>query len=146
MGSMEHPLSSLSVEGSLRADGGSYQDSSSKAYAVFDSFSGGLGGGSGGTVLLFMGTLTIGDNATLSSVGGNGGPLGGGGGAGGRVHFHWSEIPSGDLYQPIARVGGRIATGFVLASWLHLFFCMHLYYRKRFRSACSVLLLYCFVL
>ncbi|KNA19661.1 hypothetical protein SOVF_059480 [Spinacia oleracea] len=111
MGSMEHPLSSLSVEGSLRADGGSYQDSSSKAYAVFDSFSGGLGGGSGGTVLLFMGTLTIGDNATLSSVGGNGGPLGGGGGAGGRVHFHWSEIPSGDLYQPIARVGGRIATG-----------------------------------
>lgn len=111
MGSMEHPLSSLSVEGSLRADGGSYHDRSSKVYAVFESLSGGLGGGSGGTVLLFLRTLTIGDNATLSSVGGNGGPLGGGGGAGGRVHFHWSEIPTGDLYQPIANVRGRIVTG-----------------------------------
>lgn len=116
MGSMEHPLSSLSVEGSLKADGGSYQDGSSKDYTVFDSLGGGLGGGSGGTVLLFLRTLTIGDNATLSSVGGGGGPLGGGGGAGGRVHFHWSEIPTGDLYQPIASVRGRIITGFVLTS------------------------------
>lgn len=118
MGSMEHPLSSLSIEGCLRADGGSYQDNSSKTYTMFNSHSGGLGGGSGGTVLLFLSSLTIGDNATLSSVGGNGGPRGGGGGGGGRVHFHWSEIPTGDLYQPIARVRGRIITGFVLASEL----------------------------
>ncbi|XP_057524214.1 uncharacterized protein LOC130803974 [Amaranthus tricolor] len=111
MGSMEHPLSSLSVEGSLRADGGSYQDGSTKDNAVFNSLTGGLGGGSGGTILLFLKTVTIGDNATLSSLGGNGGPRGGGGGAGGRVHFHWSEIPTGDLYQPIASVRGRIVTG-----------------------------------
>ncbi|KAL9226861.1 hypothetical protein vseg_002624 [Gypsophila vaccaria] len=109
IGSMEHPLSSLSVEGSVRADGGSYDDSS-PSYAVFRNRSGGLGGGSGGTVLLFLTTLMVSENASLSSLGGNGGPLGGGGGAGGRVHFHWSNIPTGDLYQPIASVKGSIFT------------------------------------
>ncbi|KAH9617274.1 hypothetical protein KSS87_014560 [Heliosperma pusillum] len=107
IGSVEHPLSSLSVEGSVRVDGESYQDGR-KAYAIFRNQSGGLGGGSGGTVLLFLTTLMVGDSASLSSFGGNGGPLGGGGGAGGRVHFHWSNIPTGDLYQPIASVKGSI--------------------------------------
>ncbi|XP_074286969.1 uncharacterized protein LOC141612149 isoform X2 [Silene latifolia] len=110
IGSMEHPLSSLSVEGSVRADGGSYLDNGNSAYHFFRNQSGGLGGGSGGTVLLFLSALTISSNASLSSVGGNGGPLGGGGGGGGRVHFHWSNIPTGDLYQPIASVKGSIRT------------------------------------
>ncbi|KAK9699806.1 hypothetical protein RND81_08G196700 [Saponaria officinalis] len=110
IGSMEHPLSSLSVEGLVIADGGSYLDGDSEDYALFRKRSGGLGGGSGGTVLLFLTTLIIGDNATLSSLGGDGGPHGGGGGAGGRVHFHWSNIPTGDLYQPIASVKGSILT------------------------------------
>lgn len=110
MGSMEHPLASLSVKGSVRADGGSYQEDSSKGYAVANSLKGGLGGGSGGTLLLFLRTLVIGQNAILSSIGGTGGPLGGGGGAGGRVHFHWFDIPTGDLYQPIATVRGTIVT------------------------------------
>ncbi|CAO2818012.1 unnamed protein product [Amaranthus hypochondriacus] len=111
MGSMEHPLSSLSIEGSLRTDGESYEDGTTKDYASITKLSRGLGGGSGGTLLLFLSTLTISNNATLSSIGGNGGPLGGGGGAGGRVHFHWSEILTGDLYQPIASVRGKIITG-----------------------------------
>lgn len=122
MGSMEHPLSSLSIEGSLRTDGESYEDGTTKDYASITKLSRGLGGGSGGTLLLFLSTLTISNNATLSSIGGNGGPLGGGGGAGGRVHFHWSEILTGDLYQPIASVRGKIITGFVLASEFQLLF------------------------
>ncbi|KAL8171635.1 hypothetical protein V2J09_023439 [Rumex salicifolius] len=112
MGSMEHPLSSLSIEGSVRADGGSYKAvRKRKDYAVANSLYPGIGGGSGGTVLLFLTTLTVGQNATLSSSGGKGGPDGGGGGGGGRVHFHWSNIPTGDLYQPIATVEGNIFTG-----------------------------------
>uniref|UniRef100_A0A803LBH3 DUF8003 domain-containing protein n=1 Tax=Chenopodium quinoa TaxID=63459 RepID=A0A803LBH3_CHEQI len=72
MGSMEHPLSSLSVEGSLRADGGSYQDGIRKAYSIFDSFSEGLGGGSGGTPIASV-------RGKIVTGGGSGGDEGGAG-------------------------------------------------------------------
>lgn len=115
MGSLEHHLSILSIEGSVRADGESFQTTSRKSkYAVDDGSSEGLGGGSGGTILLFLQALDLADSSVLSSVGGHGGPNGGGGGGGGRVHFHWSNIPAGDVYQPIASVKGSILTGSVL--------------------------------
>ncbi|TYH69364.1 hypothetical protein ES332_D05G050600v1 [Gossypium tomentosum] len=108
-GSMEHPLSSLSVEGAVRADGESFEGTVWKQeYSVSNDSSIAPGGGSGGTVLLFLHTLTLGESAILSSVGGYGSSKGGGGGGGGRIHFHWSYIPSGDVYQPIARVKGSI--------------------------------------
>ncbi|OMO66886.1 hypothetical protein CCACVL1_20946 [Corchorus capsularis] len=109
MGSMEHPLSSLSVEGAVRADGESIEQTVwPQEYSVSDNSSLAPGGGSGGTVLLFLNTLTLGKSAALSSVGGYGSPKGGGGGGGGRIHFHWSDIPTGDVYQPIATVKGTI--------------------------------------
>ncbi|KAH9799818.1 Ephrin type-B receptor [Citrus sinensis] len=112
MGSFEHPLSSLSVEGSVKADGQSFEDlSTKKNYVVRNGSIGGAGGGSGGTILLFLHTLDIGDSAVLSSVGGYGSHMGGGGGGGGRIHFHWSDIPTGDVYQPIASVRGSIRIG-----------------------------------
>ncbi|XP_062019140.1 uncharacterized protein LOC133735722 [Rosa rugosa] len=95
MGSLEHPLSSMSVEGLVTADGE-------------DSENGRPGGGSGGTILLFLRTLDLGESANLSSAGGYGSSNGAGGGGGGRIHFHWSDIPTGDVYQPIANVEGNI--------------------------------------
>lgn len=115
MGSLEHPLSTLSIEGSVRTDGESFQTTNGKGkYAVLDGSSQGIGGGSGGTILLFLQRLELGNSAVLSSVGGYGGPDGGGGGGGGRVHFHWSDIPAGDVFQPIASVKGSIHSGSVL--------------------------------
>ncbi|XWS17674.1 hypothetical protein CRYUN_Cryun33cG0087900 [Craigia yunnanensis] len=109
MGSMEHPLSSLSVEGTMRTDGESFEETGwQQEYSVSNGSSIAPGGGSGGTVLLFLHTLTLGESAILSSVGGYGSPKGGGGGGGGRIHFHWSDIPTGDVYQPIASVKGSI--------------------------------------
>ncbi|KAJ6354368.1 hypothetical protein OIU77_005060 [Salix suchowensis] len=108
MGSLEHPLSSLFVEGSIRADGESFKGITRDQLVVMNDTVGGPGGGSGGTILLFLHTIDLGDYAVLSSVGGFGSPKGGGGGGGGRVHFHWSDIPTGDVYQPIARVNGSI--------------------------------------
>ncbi|GMI84352.1 hypothetical protein like AT5G11700 [Hibiscus trionum] len=109
MGSMEHPLSSLSVEGAVRVDGESFAETAwPHKYSVSNDSSIAPGGGSGGTVLLFIHTLTLGESAILSSAGGYGSPKGGGGGGGGRIHFHWSDIPTGDVYQPIARVKGSI--------------------------------------
>ncbi|GMH23780.1 hypothetical protein Nepgr_025623 [Nepenthes gracilis] len=99
MGSLEHSLSSLSVEGSLTSDGESFGEDIRKL---------GPGGGSGGTILLFIRALALGDFSVISTIGGNGSPNGGGGGGGGRIHFHWSGIPVGDEYQPIATVRGRI--------------------------------------
>ncbi|KAI9378217.1 hypothetical protein POPTR_018G058300v4 [Populus trichocarpa] len=110
MGSLEHPLSSLSVDGSVRADGESFKGITRDQLVVMNGTGGGPGGGSGGTILLFLHTLDLGGYAVLSSVGGYGSPKGGGGGGGGRVHFHWSDIPTGDVYQPIARVNGSIHT------------------------------------
>ncbi|KAG5225501.1 ephrin type-B receptor [Salix suchowensis] len=98
MGSLEHPLSSLFVEGSIRADGESFKGITRDQLVVMNDTVGGPGGGSGGTILLFLHTIDLGDYASE----------GGGGGGGGRVHFHWSDIPTGDVYQPIARVNGSI--------------------------------------
>lgn len=114
MGSLEHPLSSLSVAGLVHADG---QSSGGTARGIKLPASNvsmlGPGGGSGGTVLMFLRTLDLGEDAALSSAGGHGNPNGGGGGGGGRIHFHWSDIPTGDLYQPIASVKGNIHARFV---------------------------------
>ncbi|WZZ22588.1 hypothetical protein YC2023_123975 [Brassica napus] len=104
IGSREQPLSALSLEGSIRADGESVKrlsrDENGSVVAP--------GGGSGGTVLLFLRYLILGESSLLSTGGGSGSPVGGGGGGGGRIHFHWSNIPTGDIYQPIASVKGII--------------------------------------
>ncbi|MBA0777727.1 hypothetical protein Gotri_005708 [Gossypium trilobum] len=109
MGSMEHPLPSLSVEGAVRADGESFEETVwQQEYSLSNGSSIAPGGGSGGTVLLFLQKLTLDKSASLSSVGGYGSSKGGGGGGGGRIHFHWSDIPTGDVYLPIASVKGNI--------------------------------------
>ncbi|XLS67626.1 hypothetical protein HN51_018649 [Arachis hypogaea] len=111
IGSLEHSLSSLSIKGSISADGENFEPATRREnLAIFDNFTGGSGGGSGGTILLFLHTLSLAESAILSSMGGYS-TNGGGGGGGGRIHFHWSDIPTGDLYQPIASVKGDIHTG-----------------------------------
>ncbi|KAF8097031.1 hypothetical protein N665_0296s0014 [Sinapis alba] len=105
IGSLEHPLSSLSLEGSITTDGESPRKT---LKTISSNTSLGPGGGSGGTVLLFLRTLDIAKSAILSSIGGNGSLKGGGGGSGGRIHFHWSDIPTGDVYHHIANVKGRV--------------------------------------
>lgn len=109
MGSREHPLSNLYVEGSVASDGESYRK---KGNSTIDVSSAGPGGGSGGTILVFLRSLNVSEPGILSSAGGRGSQNGGGGG-GGRIHFHWSDISTGDVYQPIARVKGYIHTRFV---------------------------------
>ncbi|KAL0660213.1 hypothetical protein Bca4012_080798 [Brassica carinata] len=104
IGSLEHSLSSLSLEGSITTDG----ESPRNTLGGMSNYSIGPGGGSGGTVLLFLRTLDIAKSAILSSVGGNGSLKGGGGGSGGRIHFHWSDIPTGDVYHHIANVEGSV--------------------------------------
>jgi hypothetical protein len=52
----------------------------------------------------------MGNMSLLSSVGGHGGLLGGGGGGGGRVHFHWSNIATGEDFVPLATGRGLITT------------------------------------
>uniref|UniRef100_A0A1D1Z6L0 DUF8003 domain-containing protein n=1 Tax=Anthurium amnicola TaxID=1678845 RepID=A0A1D1Z6L0_9ARAE len=104
IGSMKWPLSRLEIHGSLKADGQSqmqqrFHDGTSM---------GGLGGGSGGTILLFIQALILGKHSSLSTAGGKGGPLGGGGGGGGRIHFDWSNIATGDEYVQIAAVNGTV--------------------------------------
>ncbi|KAE8705874.1 putative zinc protease PqqL-like [Hibiscus syriacus] len=109
MGSLEHSLSSLFVYGSLRADGESFGEVIRKqGYNAISNI--GPGGGSGGTILLFVHSIMLADSSVISTAGGHGSPSGAGGGGGGRVHFHWSDIPTGDLYQPIATVKGSINT------------------------------------
>ncbi|KVH89933.1 hypothetical protein Ccrd_008071 [Cynara cardunculus var. scolymus] len=120
IGSSEHPLSSLSVDGSAGADGGSYKENIvNKHHHIGDQVQG-SGGGSGGTILVFLNVLFVGESGLLSSVGGEGSPNGSGGGGGGRIHFHWSHIPIGEVYQPIATVKGNISTRFVKISVLTL--------------------------
>ncbi|EES02326.1 hypothetical protein BDA96_03G040300 [Sorghum bicolor] len=97
MGSWEYSLPSLALYGSVESNGGSYANGSV----------GGPGGGSGGTILLFVHTLSLAESSVLSSVGGFG-SSGSGGGGGGRIHFHWSNIPTGDEYVPVAAVKGSI--------------------------------------
>ncbi|XP_073315602.1 uncharacterized protein [Primulina huaijiensis] len=103
MGSLEHPLLNLDVEGSVRADGESFQEK----YDIENAYVG-PGGGSGGTILVFLHFLALGEFGTLSSVGGHGSLGGGGGGGGGRIHFHWSDIATGDEYWPLAVVNGSV--------------------------------------
>ena len=118
MGSIEHALLSLSIDGSLKADGESFGEDLAKQNSRSISKIG-PGGGSGGTILLFIQSMALGDSSTISAVGGHGSPYGGGGGGGGRVHFHWSDIPVGDAYIPIANVKGSILTGYVFNTHTH---------------------------
>ncbi|KAJ0601687.1 hypothetical protein HanIR_Chr03g0131581 [Helianthus annuus] len=105
IGSLEHSISSVSVDGSLTADGGSSGGkTANNPYNL-------LGGGSGGTILLFVNSLSVGESGVLSSGGGYGNPNGSGGGGGGRIHFHWSHITTGEVYQPVASVKGNISIG-----------------------------------
>ncbi|KAL0015634.1 hypothetical protein SO802_002703 [Lithocarpus litseifolius] len=104
MGSIEHSLSSLSLDGSLRADGETFGEDGRTMSSI------GPGGGSGGTILLFVRSLALGGGSFISTGGGHGSKSGGGGGGGGRIHFHWSDIPVGDAYLPIASVKGSIYT------------------------------------
>ncbi|XP_010321128.2 uncharacterized protein [Solanum lycopersicum] len=109
MGSLEHSLIRLSVYGSIQADGESFGKYSTEDYRKVLSDIG-PGGGSGGTILLFVQSLVLGDSSTISTMGGHGSPNGGGGG-GGRIHFHWSDISVGDEYLPITSVQGTINVG-----------------------------------
>uniref|UniRef100_A0A0E0DMX2 DUF8003 domain-containing protein n=1 Tax=Oryza meridionalis TaxID=40149 RepID=A0A0E0DMX2_9ORYZ len=101
MGSLEQSLPLLSLAGSIEANGGSF------AGAVTHAANEGTGGGSGGTILLFVRALSLEEGSVLSSAGGVG-SNGSGGGGGGRIHFHWSDIPTGDDYIPFATVNGSI--------------------------------------
>lgn len=89
----------------MMADGQSYDRAIGDANG---STVGGLGGGSGGTILLFLEALALAQDSYLSVAGGNGVPLGGGGGGGGRLHFHWSNIDVEDEYVPLATINGTI--------------------------------------
>lgn len=112
MGSLEHSVVSLSLNGSLRSDGETFgRDVGGQGGGKMLNI--GPGGGSGGTILLFVQTVLLGESSVISAVGGQGSSNGGGGGGGGRVHFHWSDIPVGDAYQPIASARGSIYAGFV---------------------------------
>lgn len=104
MGSSQWPLLKLNIYGSLSANGQSFRT----RRMGNGSFVGGVGGGSGGTILLFLQEISLAENSSLTVVGGNGGPHGGGGGGGGRVHFHWSKIDLGDEYVPVASISGSI--------------------------------------
>lgn len=107
MGSKQWPLSKLDIYGSMRADGQTYGNATTNTNGTLI---GGLGGGSGGTILLFIQAISLFDNASLSVAGGHGVPVGGGGGGGGRVHFHWSKIGTGDDYVPLATINSTIST------------------------------------
>ena len=67
IGSLEHPLSSLSLEGSITTDG----ESPRKTVKGIINSHLGPSGGSRGTVLLFLRTLDIARSVILSSTGGN---------------------------------------------------------------------------
>ncbi|XP_010677213.2 uncharacterized protein LOC104892887 isoform X2 [Beta vulgaris subsp. vulgaris] len=105
IGAKQWPLFRLDLYGSLRADGQGYSQEMKNSGATLI---GSLGGGSGGTILLFLQKLILAEQSNLSAAGGKGGPLGGGGGGGGRIHFHWSDINTGDEYVPIAVINGTI--------------------------------------
>lgn len=97
--------------GSLNSDGESRRGTSENSNGTFK---GGVGGGSGGSILLFLQWLLLEKNSSLSASGGNGGVYGGGGGGGGRIHFHWSNIATGDEYVQIASINGTIASRYVI--------------------------------
>ncbi|KAK6129455.1 hypothetical protein DH2020_036804 [Rehmannia glutinosa] len=105
IGSRQWPLLRLDNYGFISADGESCRKPTRNSNGTLI---GGLGGGSGGTILLFLQSLALAENSSLSVIGGYGGSLGGGGGGGGRVHFHWSKIAAGEEYVPLAFVDGAI--------------------------------------
>ncbi|KAL0286259.1 UNVERIFIED_CONTAM: hypothetical protein Sangu_2741200, partial [Sesamum angustifolium] len=105
MGSRQWPLLRLDNYGFISADGQSCHRPIRNSNGTLI---GGLGGGSGGTILLFLQALALAETSTLSVVGGFGGSMGGGGGGGGRIHFHWSKLATGDEYVPLAFVDGAI--------------------------------------
>lgn len=105
MGSIQWPLMRLDIHGSVRSDGQSCKEARDRDGSLI----GGIGGGSGGTILLFLQMFFLAQNSSLSAIGGYGGLLGGGGGGGGRVHFHWSKIFVADEYLPLASVNGMIS-------------------------------------
>ncbi|RLM65395.1 hypothetical protein C2845_PM16G02960 [Panicum miliaceum] len=107
IGSMKWPLSRLLIYGSVNSDGESHRGTTGNSNGTFK---GGVGGGSGGSILLFLQGLLPDKNSSLSASGGNGGVYGGGGGGGGRIHFHWSNIATGDEYVQIASVNGTVAS------------------------------------
>lgn len=107
IGSMKWPLSRLLIYGSVSSDGESNRGTTGNSNGTFK---GGTGGGSGGTILFFLQRLLIEKNSSLSASGGNGGIHGGGGGGGGRIHFHWSNIATGDEYVQIASINGTVAS------------------------------------
>ncbi len=77
LGSLDHPISTVEVYGVLEADGENSDEVGSKVAIAEE---GGPGGGSGGSLLLFLKTMTMGNMSLFSSVGGHGGLVGGGGG------------------------------------------------------------------
>ncbi|KAG8374639.1 hypothetical protein BUALT_Bualt10G0016900 [Buddleja alternifolia] len=105
MGSKKWPLVKLDNYGFISADGQSCHKPTRNSNGTII---GGLGGGSGGTILLFLQYLALAEQSSLSVTGGYGGSLGGGGGGGGRIHFHWSKIQDGEEYVPLAFVDGDI--------------------------------------
>ncbi|CAL5028567.1 unnamed protein product [Urochloa decumbens] len=107
IGSMKWPLSRLLIHGSMNSDGESHRGTTGNSNGTFK---GGVGGGSGGSILLFLQGLLLEKNSSLSASGGNGGVYGGGGGGGGRIHFHWSNIATGDEYVQIASINGTVAS------------------------------------
>ncbi|KAI4380001.1 hypothetical protein MLD38_006235 [Melastoma candidum] len=106
MGSFEHSLTSLSIDGSIQADGRSFGENTRRH--TRSTWNVGPGGGSGGTILVFLRALSLSNYSVVSATGGHGSPNGGGGGGGGRIHFHWYSIPIGDEYSPLAKVNGSI--------------------------------------
>ncbi|KAK9073811.1 hypothetical protein SSX86_006405 [Deinandra increscens subsp. villosa] len=120
IGLLDHPILTVSVDGSLTADGGNYRDkTANNPYKLF-SLVGGYGGGSGGTILLLVNTMSLGASGVLSSDGVYGNPNGSGSE---RIHFHWSHITTEDIYQPVANAKGNISTGFVPHFFLPAFMC-----------------------
>ena len=108
MGSLEHSLSSLYIDGSLRADGESYGEKIVNQHGMQTAVLSNGGGGSGGTILLFLNSIVLGDSSIISTNGGHGSVDGGGG----RVHFHWADITVGNEYLPVASGEGTINVRF----------------------------------
>ncbi|CAM0908386.1 unnamed protein product [Alopecurus aequalis] len=107
IGSMKWPLAGLLIYGSVSSNGQSNRGITGESNGTFK---GGIGGGSGGTILFFLQVLLVGKNSSLSASGGEGGIHGGGGGGGGRIHFHWSNIATGDEFVQIASINGTVAS------------------------------------
>uniref|UniRef100_A0ACD5V1E2 Uncharacterized protein n=2 Tax=Avena sativa TaxID=4498 RepID=A0ACD5V1E2_AVESA len=107
IGSRKWPLARLLIYGSMSSNGESNRGITGESNGTFK---GGIGGGSGGTILLFLQGLLVDKNSSLSASGGEGGIHGGGGGGGGRIHFHWSNIATGDEFVQIASINGIVAS------------------------------------